>query len=229
MRRNVWAAFLSAVAMLFVVYASASGRRHHQDPGCWPHLRRRPAKASSMPPRWPAEEINEAGGIMGKKIELITANTEYKPQVGATAYKKFALQDKCDVVFGTCSSGVAETVMDQMARYKVPFISTGAASDALAEKYAADKDKFKYWFRVMHQSSDLTDAIHQFIWDLPVQKAGAKRMAIMAENALWTRDMVKAAEQFFKEKNLETVYSEFFDAENERLHADLHQDHEREG
>ena len=38
-------------------------------------------------------------------------------------------------------------------------------------------------------------------------------MAIMAENALWTRDMVKAAEQFFKEKHLETVYSEFFDGE----------------
>jgi branched-chain amino acid transport system substrate-binding protein len=158
-------------------------------------------------------DINAKGGIMGKKIELITANTEYKPQKGATAYKKLVLQDKCVVVFGTCSSGVAKAVMDQMARYKVLFISTGAASEALAEKYGSDKPKFKYWFRVMHQSGDLSSAVEHFIWDLPVQKRGAKRMAIMAENALWTRGMVKSAEKFFKDKGLETVYSEFFDVE----------------
>ena len=159
------------------------------------------------------DEINAAGGINGQKVELITANTEYKPQVGATAYKKLVLEDKCKVVFGTCSSGVAKAVMDQMGRYKVPFISTGAASEALADQYKSDKPKYKYWFRVMHQSGDLIDALQQFIWDLPVQKMGAKRMAIMAENALWTRDMVKSAEEFFKQKGLETVYSEFFDGE----------------
>ncbi|MGO9121710.1 MAG: ABC transporter substrate-binding protein [Desulfomonilaceae bacterium] len=213
MRRNVWAAFLSAVALLFVVCASASLAADTIKIGVLAPFKTPSGESLLKAAKMAADEINEAGGILGKKIELITANTEYKPQVGATAYKKFALQDKCDVVFGTCSSGVAQAVMDQMARYKVPFISTGAASEVLAEKYAADKDKFKYWFRVMHQSSDLTDAIHQFIWDLPVQKTGAKRMAIMAENALWTRDMVKAAEQFFKEKHLETVYSEFFDGE----------------
>lgn len=160
-----------------------------------------------------AEEINAAGGIIGKKVELVMADTEYKPQVGATAYKKLALKDKCSVVFGTCSSGVAQAVMDQMGRYKVPFISTGAASESLAKKYASDKEKFRYWFRVMHQSQDLTDALHKFMWDLPVQKMGAKKMAIMAETAIWTRDMVKAAEAFFKEKGLETVCSEFFDVE----------------
>jgi len=159
------------------------------------------------------DEINASGGIMGKKVELITANTEYKPQVGATAYKKLVLEDKCQVVLGTCSSGVAKAVMDQMGRYKVLFISTGAASEALADQYKSDREKYKYWFRVMQQSGDMIDAVQQFMWELPVQKMGAKRMAIMAENALWTRDMVKAAEEFFKQKGVETVYSEFFDGE----------------
>lgn len=160
-----------------------------------------------------ADDINAAGGIMGKKIELITANTEYKPAAGATAYKKLVLQDKCAVVFGTCSSGVAAAVMDQMARYKTLFISTGAASEALGKKYGEDKEKFKYWFRVMHESWNLSDAIQNFILDLPVKKMGAKRMAIMAENALWTRGMVESADKFFKDNNLEVVYNEFFDTE----------------
>ncbi|MBW1930978.1 MAG: ABC transporter substrate-binding protein [Deltaproteobacteria bacterium] len=160
-----------------------------------------------------AEDINAQGGIMGKKIELVLGNTEYKPEKGAMAYKKLVLQDKCEVVFGTCSSGVAKSVMDQMARYKKLFISTGAASEALAKQYDSNRKKYKYWFRVMHQSGDLSLAIHDFIYNLPVKKMGAKRMAIMAENALWTRGMVKAAEKFFKDHGLEIVYSEFFDVE----------------
>jgi branched-chain amino acid transport system substrate-binding protein len=160
-----------------------------------------------------AMDINKRGGIMGKKIKLIFSNTEYKPQKGAMAYKKLVLQDKVAVVFGTCSSGVAKAVMDQMARYKVLFISTGAASEALSAKYLKNKKKFKYWFRVMHQSHELGDTIHQFIMDLPVKKLGVKRLAIMAENALWTRGMVKAAEAFFKKNGVNVVASLFFDTD----------------
>lgn len=162
--------------------------------------------------RMAVEEINEQGGIMGQKVELFLANTEYKPEKGVMGFKKLVLDDKCEVVFGTCSSGVAKAVMDQMARYKKLFISTGAASEALSDLLKNDP-KYKYWFRVMHLSGDLSTAVHEFIYNLPVAKYKAKKMAIMAENALWTRGMVKDAENFFKEKGLEIVYSEFFDTE----------------
>ena len=158
------------------------------------------------------DEINANGGILGKKVEVVFANTEYKPQKGATGYKKLVLQDKCVAVFGCGSSGVSAAVMDQMARYKTLFMC-GTASEALSDKYAADKKKFKYWFRAIHESWNLSKTIQQFIMDLPVKKMGAKRMAIMAENALWTRGMVKEAEKFFKDNNLEVVYNEFVDTE----------------
>lgn len=160
-----------------------------------------------------AEDINAEGGIMGKKIELIFGNTEYKPEKGSMAYKKLVLQDKCGLVIGTCSSGVAKAVMDQMARYKTLFIPTGAASEALSNLYNSDRKKYKYWFRVMHLSGELARVSLDFAYGLPVKKMGAKRIAIMAENALWTRSMVKEAERFFKEKGIEVVYSEFFDTE----------------
>jgi len=160
-----------------------------------------------------AEDINAEGGIMGKKIELVFGNTEYKPEKGSMAYKKLVLQDKCGLVIGTCSSGVAKAIMDQMARYKTLFIPTGAASEALSDLYNSDRKKYKYWFRVMHLSGELARVSLDFVYGLPVKKMGAKRIAIMAENALWTRSMVKEAERFFKEKGLEVVYTEFFDTE----------------
>jgi branched-chain amino acid transport system substrate-binding protein len=160
-----------------------------------------------------AEDINAQGGIMGKKVELVLGNTEYKPEKGAMAYKKLVLEDKCKVVIGTCSSGVAKAVMDQMARYKTLFISTGAASEALSDLYKSDPKKYKYWFRIMHLSGELSSSVEDFIMGLPVKKMGAKRMAIMAENALWTRSMVDSAQALFKKEGLEVVYSEFMDTE----------------
>ena len=157
------------------------------------------------------KDINDQGGILGKQVELITANTEFKPEKGAMAYKKLVLQDKVNVVLGTCSSGVSKAVMDQMARYKTIFISTGAASPALSDLLASNYEKYKYWFRVMCTSKDISNTILSFIYDVPFKQHGAKRIALMAENALWTKDLVDEAKSVLKEKGMEVMYSELFD------------------
>jgi branched-chain amino acid transport system substrate-binding protein len=159
------------------------------------------------------KDINAQGGILGKQVELIMANTEFKPEKGAMAYKKLVLNDKCNAVFGTCSSGVSKAVMDQMARYKKIFISTGAASPALSDLLASNRDKYKYWFRVMCTSKDISNTILSFIYDVPFKQHGAKRIAIMAENALWTRYLVDEAKVVLKERGMEIVYSELFDVQ----------------
>lgn len=103
--------------------------------------------------------------------------------------------------------------MDQMARYKVPYITTGGSSDALSDMFAEKPKKYANWFRVMHLSSDHSRVNCGFIEDVIVGKMGATKMAVMAENALWTRDMVDDMVAFFKEKGLDVVYSEYFDIE----------------
>jgi branched-chain amino acid transport system substrate-binding protein len=46
------------------------------------------------------EEINQAGGILGKKIETFTLDTQSKPPVSVAAVKK-AIERKPFAVFGT--------------------------------------------------------------------------------------------------------------------------------
>ena len=110
MRRNVWAAFLSAVALLFVVCASASLAADTIKIGVLAPFKTPSGESLLKAAKMAADEINAAGGIMGKKIELITANTEYKPQVGATAYKKIRAARQMrrglwDLFFRCCPSG----------------------------------------------------------------------------------------------------------------------------
>ncbi|RJX28670.1 MAG: hypothetical protein C4525_15595 [Desulfarculus sp.] len=213
MTKEVWKVLLVTMALMTVMWSGVGLAADTIKIGVLAPFKTSPGESLLKAAKLAADQINAKGGIMGKQIELIEANTEYKPQVGATAYKKLALQDKCNLIIGTSSSGVASAVMDQMARYKVPFISTGASSEALSKKLGSDKSKFKYWFRVTHQAHELSEALHKFVMDLPVKKYGAKRIAIMAEKALWTQGMVKAAEEFFKKNGLEVVCVEFFDTE----------------
>ncbi|MBM3613559.1 MAG: urea ABC transporter, partial [Alphaproteobacteria bacterium] len=64
------------------------------------------------------EEINAAGGVMGKKIELTAFDTGSNMQNYAQYAQRVATQDKVSVVFGGISSASRETVRPIFDRYK---------------------------------------------------------------------------------------------------------------
>jgi len=53
------------------------------------------------------EEINAAGGILGRKVELIIEDTETRPAPGMDAARKLIEVDKVKIISGGFSSGVA--------------------------------------------------------------------------------------------------------------------------
>ncbi len=68
------------------------------------------------------EELNAAGGILGRKVVALFEDTELKPQVGAAAAKKLVQQDRVDALMGIISSGVTVEVVKLMPELKVPLI-----------------------------------------------------------------------------------------------------------
>jgi branched-chain amino acid transport system substrate-binding protein len=70
------------------------------------------------------DEINEAGGINGRKLEGIFGDTELKPDVGVKVATKLVKEDKVDVVMGIVSSAVASTVAPVMNSLETPLIIT---------------------------------------------------------------------------------------------------------
>jgi branched-chain amino acid transport system substrate-binding protein len=69
------------------------------------------------------EELNAAGGLLGRRIEVIERDTKTKPDEGAKEFRDLVVNSKVDVVTGVCSSAVllAETAVS--AELKVPFYS----------------------------------------------------------------------------------------------------------
>lgn len=156
-------------------------------------------------------DINAAGGIAGKKLELVFANDEYKADIGVNAYKKLALSDKVVAVLGTASSGVSMAIVDQVARYKVPMISTGAASLQLSDKVEENHDRYKYWFRVMHTTDNIAASVGDFIINYLNKEEGLDKAAILAENAIWAQDVLPLIKDKMSDAGIDVVAEEFFD------------------
>jgi branched-chain amino acid transport system substrate-binding protein len=61
---------------------------------------------------------NAAGGVLGKKLELVIRDSKLKPDVGATVARELILSEKCDFLIGPTSSGVALAVTKVAEEFK---------------------------------------------------------------------------------------------------------------
>ncbi len=161
-----------------------------------------------------AQEINAAGGIQDKKIELFIGDTESKPEKGITAMKKLVLEDKVDVLVGEYNSGVSLAIQPFVANYKIVFITTGCASIALTDNVKKDYAKYKYFFRDMI-NSDIRQQkwAFKFLNEFVNGKLGYKKFAILAENAKWTEDYAPNLKKDLESVGLEVPFMERFDVD----------------
>lgn len=68
-----------------------------------------------------AKLINEAGGINGRSVEIITEDDGTDPKRGAEVVEKFANQHKVDVVYGTLFSHVVVGSAPTAGELKIPY------------------------------------------------------------------------------------------------------------
>jgi len=76
------------------------------------------------------EEANAAGGVLGRKVELI-AEDSVNPATAVSKAQKLVERDKAVFLIGEVSSASALAIGEQAARLRTPFFNTGANSDAL--------------------------------------------------------------------------------------------------
>src|SRR3954467_2872198 len=72
------------------------------------------------------EEINAAGGVLGKKIELFTEDNQTKNGESATVAKKRISRDKVIALMGEVSSGRSLEVAPIAQNAKIPMIPPAA-------------------------------------------------------------------------------------------------------
>src|SRR5689334_12102769 len=74
------------------------------------------------------EEINAAGGVLGRPVELLSEDNQSKPGESATVAKKLLSRDKVVAILGEVTSGRSLEVAPLCQIAKIPMIATGATN-----------------------------------------------------------------------------------------------------
>ncbi len=121
------------------------------------------------------EEINAAGGVNGRPIELLIEDDKSKIDAGRSAAEKLILQDKVIVLTGGYSSDVTFTVAAVAQYRKTPFLITTGAADEITEQGA------EYVFRLNQPVSEYARALTEFLQEV----VKPKRVVILYEKGLF--------------------------------------------
>jgi len=147
-----------------------------------------------------AEEINAAGGVLGKNIELVFRDTKMIPEVGVTAAQDLVLTEGVKAIIGEFRSEVVVAISTQIPKLRVPFLITAATEPAPTNLVASNYDKFKYIFRPMLNGMFLGANLLEFAGEFLAGGLLAKgllrnnKVAIVAENLIWIEPIAAALE-----------------------------------
>jgi branched-chain amino acid transport system substrate-binding protein len=79
------------------------------------------------------EQLNAAGGVMGRKVEVLFRDDQLKPAVGAQRTKELIENDRAQFIVGGLAAHVQMAINEQTKKSKVLYIST-SQSDEISAK-----------------------------------------------------------------------------------------------
>ncbi len=151
-------------------------------------------KAASMA----TEEVNAAGGLLGRKLELI-AEDSVNPQTAVTKAQKLIERDKVVAIVGEINSASALAIGEQVARYKTtPFFNTGANSDALRGKNCN-----RLMFHIEGCNTMYTKTIGT--WQKAENKIKGAKWYMLTADYAFGHDLFRVSSKFLKENGGELL------------------------
>ena len=133
-----------------------------------------------------ADEINAKGGVLGRKIEIVTYDDHNSATDAVRAFQRAAREDKVSFVIASYISEVVLALEPWSARLHMPMITPGAASDEISHNVYKDYNHMKYVFHGYLPSTFIADSVCDGAKDLLVQGHHVKTAVVMSEDAAWT-------------------------------------------
>ena len=144
--------------------------------------------ASSIPlaAQLAADEINAAGGVNGKKIEIVSYDNHSSAAELVRAFQRAVNEDHVNAVIASYISEVVLALEPWTGRLKTVMVTPGAASDVITQNIAKDYDNLKYTFHGYLTSTSIADSVCAPAKDLLVDQLHMKTAVVMSEDAAWT-------------------------------------------
>src|SRR5690606_20331696 len=135
------------------------------------------------------EEINAAGGVLGRKLEVVSRDDGGKPADAVTVANELVARERVEVLAGTLLSHVGLAVADYANQRRIVFIAAEPLTDALAWEQGNP-----YTFRLRPGTYVQAAMLAEQAAKLP-----AKRWATVAANYEYGKSAVEAFKTLLKQ------------------------------
>jgi len=137
------------------------------------------------------EEANAAGGVLGRKVEMI-AEDSVNPATAVTKANKLVERDKVICLIGEISSASGLAIGEQAQRYRIPFFNTGCNSDALRGANCK-----RYMFHIEGCNTMYTKTIGT--WQLQKNLIKDARWCFLTADYAFGHDLYKVSSRFLEQ------------------------------
>jgi branched-chain amino acid transport system substrate-binding protein len=150
-----------------------------------------------------AKEINDAGGIDGRKVEIVPADSVCTPVEGVSATQRLINQDKVDFIIGDICSSV--TLAMQPLAEDARIVLVNAASSNPQITYKAGVGGYKYSFR-----NYPTDEIRALSVAKYAAEKGLKKIAVLSVDSDYGRGAIDFTKKYIGDLGIELISEDYY-------------------
>src|ERR1700691_1477244 len=158
-----------------------------------------------------ADAINAAGGVKGRKIEIVVRDTQGDPTKAVNDTQEMISQLKVHGIWGPLNSGEALAVTPIIARAKMPHIHPCVVESLI------DTTKFPNAFRMAPSNTQWDDAVRNYCLNI----LKLKKIAVIGDTTGYGVTAVGASVAAFKKDGAEVVYQANIDATQPDMTPDM--------
>jgi branched-chain amino acid transport system substrate-binding protein len=124
-------------------------------------------------------EVNKAGGVLGKQIQIVERDDEAKNELGAQIAQELINKEKVVATVGFINTGVALAAQRYYQEAEIPVINNVATGTAITDQFTKAKGHdYNYIFRL--SAYDQIQA--GMMADEAIKNRGYKKVAILADS-----------------------------------------------
>ncbi len=161
--------------------------------------------------KYAVDEINQSGGVKGRKIEVVTRDTQGDPTKAVNAALELMNKEKVDFMIGPTNSGEGLATTPLIARNKTPSLVYGVVDTLI------DPEKYPYTFRVLPSNKQWTDAAHNYI----LKTLKVKKVALIGDATGYGTATSNLSEQELKRLGATISYKALIEANQSDVTADI--------
>jgi branched-chain amino acid transport system substrate-binding protein len=159
------------------------------------------AIAENQGVQFAVDEINKAGGILGRKIELLTRDTSGEPTKAVNLAQQLVFSDKVHFVIGPVNSGESLATVPIVARAGIPNIVIGTIDELI------DPKKYPVAFRAINTNTQWIEAGNAYALDVLKRR----KVAVIGDTSGYGTSSAKTASELLEKAGVKPVYSVLID------------------